>query len=614
MKDTIHGRDDIPASCVHKDESPEETIALIASILENVGIGGKTPLREMRFNPAPNCHSIRIWDPTNPRWGANGKGVTDAFSRASAYAELIERLQCYYPQWFSAVGDIIPEERLFHDEVLVPAARLWDESPKIMRALLEAPLPDEETLPCLPYWDVFARRQRMLPYALMLSCFSSNGMCAGNTVEEAVAQGLCEVIERYAARLVVTGALNPPVIPLAALPAVSSGMLDMIKDMSGEGYTAIVKDCTLGGALPALAVIVLDEANDRFNVKFGSDPVFDVALQRCVTELYQGRKELRSGLSFWKSAASPMKYFFNNEHSALPMLLANSADADPALYSRAFSAHGSSNRAYLASLLRQMRAMEAAVYVRDFSFLGFPSFQVIVDNMSPHIPLTAKERSFTASFPEALSIVFRLAESDRGDLERLARILADKLRSENVFIGPLETYFRNSHRVPAFSWLEPRTLAAFVFIETERYEDAVRLLEAPYPDGPVPAKEEALWAVLADYCRLASDGHSREGVVSRLRALHGEGPFGEGLEHLVDKSYAALYRCAPSANAAKYAGLPLPHCADPFSCGACPLNSGCALKRFLEVRGKIKNAYTPVDQERLGAVLNELVADGEDHE
>ena len=71
-------------------------------------------------------------------------------------------------------------------------------------------LPGE--LPCLPACDLFQRVVVDLPVSLMYTATGTTGMCAGNSLEEAWVQGLCEIMERHAFHRFYTGAVEeaPP--------------------------------------------------------------------------------------------------------------------------------------------------------------------------------------------------------------------------------------------------------------------------------------------------------------------------------------------------------------------------------------------------------------------
>ena len=143
---------------------------------------------------------------------------------------------------------------------------------------------------CIPFVDVFNNRVVFLPQDVLFCIHGSNGMSAGNTMEEALVQGLAEVFERYANRKIALEHICPPSVPrsfLQQIPVLSNIINEIEKN--GE-YEVIVKDCSLGRGFPVVAIIIADKKNGTFGVKFASHPSFQVALERTLTEALQGKK------------------------------------------------------------------------------------------------------------------------------------------------------------------------------------------------------------------------------------------------------------------------------------------------------------------------------------
>ncbi len=588
----------------HKDSSPNETIRRIKAILQRIGIENRRPMIQHRFNPVNSCHSVYICSPDYPLLTANGKGVTDEYSLASAYAEYMERLQGLYHVFFGRIGEILPQESMHTDEVMYPASKLWRDTPEVMRELVEdeTALPDE-FLTCIPFLEVFHGETLLLPYALMTLNTESTGMCAGNTPEEAVTQGICEIVERYISRMVLQGELHAPHIPLGKLPECSPELSHIIRELNSKGLTLIVKDCTINGTLPVLAAIVIDEDNDRFNLAFGCDPVFDVTLQRCITELYQGRKKLPHSFSYWKEGHPPVHDYVNNTHSSLKQLLMDWPGTD---YTDAFASPNLSNADYLHFMLNKVRTRGLSLYVRDYSFLGFPTYYVFIEKMSVARPLSGEECRFHyREYDEALGVLFRLNDALPYEIDRMAGIFADKLRMDMLFNNFLTMKMRNlSSRAPVRAWVEPITFLTFLFIETNRLDDALRLIDEPDSRRDLLSKEPLI-PILTDYCRMRLEGESPGTILEKLRKRHNNSEYYGSLKHLIEHNYAGLYlKESEIVQGRKFEGLPIPSCLTPFACGKCGCKSRCYAGKFIEVRGKIQKARQPVNQTSLRRIFS----------
>ena len=134
--------------------------------------------------------------------------------------------------------------------------------------------------------------------------YGSHGMCAGNTPAEALGQGLCEIFERFSNCQIAQGKIIPPSVPTAYLQTFPE-CWEMIRTIETRGgYRILVKDCSLGKGYPVVAVVALDTAAQKYFVKFGSHLDFGIALERCLTELLQGRNVGRE----LKQAMTPFQY------------------------------------------------------------------------------------------------------------------------------------------------------------------------------------------------------------------------------------------------------------------------------------------------------------------
>jgi YcaO-like protein with predicted kinase domain len=124
---------------------------------------------------------------------------------------------------------------------------------------------------------------------------ASNGIAAGNTVEEAIIQASCEVFERHAQ----IQTIKPErVSPSIALDSVDNPIIqDMIAFYHGKNVDVMIKDLTLDGLLPGIGVLFINHnlPSDRLEHRIlipGASFNSDEGLTRCFTESMQGRKTL----------------------------------------------------------------------------------------------------------------------------------------------------------------------------------------------------------------------------------------------------------------------------------------------------------------------------------
>ena len=185
----------------YKAASPAATVQRIKGLLASAGIG----VKEETLTLKGLVYSVRITI-TNGRierlgLGSNGKGVSPEYALASGYAELMERLQTrlLYDDMLmlppSATKKFLGETffRCAPEEVLRKAD--WSFFPKQGDGV------DNLHVGRTAYANMLAvrtGRTEMVPLELMRYMAGSTGACAGNTREEAIVQGMCEILERHA--------------------------------------------------------------------------------------------------------------------------------------------------------------------------------------------------------------------------------------------------------------------------------------------------------------------------------------------------------------------------------------------------------------------------------
>ena len=89
---------------------------------------------------------------------------------------------------------------------------------------------------------------------------------------------------------------TPPTIPFSFFSETEIGKtLSLYQKETGN--KVIIKDCSLGKGIPAIGLIIINEAEQLYNFKLGVDFIPTVALERCFTEIHQGRNSFE-GLPF----------------------------------------------------------------------------------------------------------------------------------------------------------------------------------------------------------------------------------------------------------------------------------------------------------------------------
>lgn len=288
-----------------KDAALEESIASMQQKLVDLNFD----IEEASWlNPVPNVYSVHIRDRECGLMFTNGKGTTRKSCLASALGEYFERLSCnyffadfYLGQEFSQ-GEFVhyPDERWFKDDGpsdAIPAGlldeKLWEYyDPE--QELSAAKIFDtnsgtgERGICACPYHRLRDGKDIWFPINIIGNSYVSNGMSAGNTRNEARVQSLSEVFERYIKNRIIAEGICLPEVPEAVLQRYPQ-VVEAISKLEQHGYHLRIADASLGGHYPVMSVTLINPKNATVFASFGAHPSFEVALERTVTELLQGR-------------------------------------------------------------------------------------------------------------------------------------------------------------------------------------------------------------------------------------------------------------------------------------------------------------------------------------
>lgn len=286
-----------------KDRDLESSIEIMLGKLSKLGI----EVEEASWlNPVSNVYSVHIRDRDCGLMFTNGKGASSKACLASALGEYFERLSCnyffadfylgeaisaaefvHYPdeKWFAVAGDNMPEGLL--DETLW---QYYDPENELKPSQLfdTNSGSGERGICALPYMRLRDAKILWFPVNIIGNIYVSNGMSAGNTENEARVQGLSEVFERYVKNKIIAEGICLPEVPdevINRFPKIRQAMAEL----EGHGYHLRVADASLGGQFPVMSVTLINPQDGSVFASFGAHPCFEVALERTVTELLQGR-------------------------------------------------------------------------------------------------------------------------------------------------------------------------------------------------------------------------------------------------------------------------------------------------------------------------------------
>ncbi len=184
-----------------------------------------------------------------------GKGGTNHQAEASAVMELAERFSLFSfrnnPENF-----LIEKYRNIKDKAVpfeMIAQSVNDDSDDLEIA--------EKIFEDLPFkwtkaFNLTQNKEILIPFDWFFTINEFNGACAGNCVEEAISQGMCEVVERHVSSIISHKKLNVPSI--RADSATDPIVVELIKKYRNAGIKLYISDFSLQTGIPTAGVLAYD--------------------------------------------------------------------------------------------------------------------------------------------------------------------------------------------------------------------------------------------------------------------------------------------------------------------------------------------------------------------
>ncbi|WP_347489110.1 YcaO-like family protein [Desulfoscipio sp. XC116] len=614
-----------------KETPPLDTVYEIRNILHGLGI---STIDKWTDSKVDGCYSLRV-EIAGTGMGQNGKGATSEFALASAYAELMERIQndllysgdydeevwkhCgfyYAPDerlmgikelarednpWVDKLLDIIRHK----DEQIKPgsgmlgslAARLLDPDGAIGEryALLKrwsfaVPRGCGHDFVAIPFCSLRTGDLYYMPVSILRAIYGSNGTCAGNTREEALLQGLSELFERHANVRIITERLTPPTIPEWYLRRYER-LYGIIRQIESKGnYKLIIKDCSLDSGFPVIASVLINLDARAYVVKFGAHPVFEIALERTLTEMFQGRDISTAAqvcriANGFEQVGGP-----DNLHNILKVA---SGQYPEQFFSEKYSYEftpfndhgGETNGELLEYAISQLAGQGHEIMIRDVSYLGFHSFQIVVPGYSEIFNFGTQRLREKSTLDVVKNIIRKLPEASEEDVQKLVRYMSYKrnwaLENSLEFSAglPLKPDFPGGQSAWDF-------LLAACYYRLGKYNEAYRGFG--YVAARMKSRNDAnaaYYACLRDYAGALTRGIGDEKAIGFLNKFYTCDIWDQVMRH-AGEPREILKRLYTSLNC--------------FNCQACHASSRCSYDaiRKMRMRLKEKQLENRIDQRK----------------
>lgn len=416
--------------------------------------------------------------------GTNGKGMTARYALASAYGEFMERVQnmTITPQFapegyfykpencerdfpdYSEFLDSCDAESSFlfsPDEKWMDVEEVFRETRDVlnnMRVYRKIPEKDllqvltefsyDGKLACVPFYSVFEDKTVYLPYIIIKVNTGSNGMCAGNSPKEAIIQGLAEIYERFAQQKIMMENLVAPDIDIALFKG--TDVYKKLVEMAEKHIGIQILDFSCDMDLPVVALKIIEE-DGGISIHPGADPSPITALERCLTETYQGatlktrfRTECMNppddpnDAEQIKAFYENLKNAFINGTGAYPDSIQNDRKM-PGFkgFAHPVTVSDADDFQYMLDIAKRCGKN---VYIRDNSYLGIPAFYVFIPGMSDIGFFPGPEAKNYLNFGRELYTLRSLPIAPVEDVKHLKEFIEADMRHKYAVISAKDCF------------------------------------------------------------------------------------------------------------------------------------------------------------------------------
>ena len=296
----------------HRATTPEEMLRRHRHLISPV-TGVVTEVRRDERGPAffQSCRSGTNRAATAPgaaglrsalRCDNGGKGVTALQAQVSALCEAVERRsgtfhgdEAMVHGSLRELGDraVHPDTYRLFDRRQFAARAAWNAHHSLFQQVPE-PFDVDAALPWTPVWSLTQLRHRLLPTASLYFgapgpgglIADSNGCAAGASIEDAVLQGLLELVERDAVGI---WWYNRTAAPRIHLDPADPWIRELSAVYAGLGREVWTLDVSSDLGIPVVAAVSRRVGAPREDIMFGFGAHLDraVAVRRALTELNQ---------------------------------------------------------------------------------------------------------------------------------------------------------------------------------------------------------------------------------------------------------------------------------------------------------------------------------------
>lgn len=484
----------------YKEIEPKETVKKLKKILNEMGIDVE---EKWSKKSSVDTYSLRVCI-KGTDLGQNGKGMTKEFAMASAYAEFFERMQNGILRFrIEKPTKEIPFS-LFPDEKKITTEELMKKHNSVLENILKVnnyenkskeekieyikeisnencKIVEKEEWLSLPYYSVKNKDIEYVPNEIFDYLYITNGMCAGNSPEEALIEGISEILERYVAFQILKQRLVLPQIPesyISNYPKVK----EMVEKLNkNKKYYFRLVDCSLGGKYPVAGLYILEKNTGRFGFKLGAHPDYGIAMERCFTEASQGRDIYEYAqlciFDFYEQDENENKNitkFVLSDMAGIPYQILG--EETTYNFTQMPDVSDLDNKTILKNLVNNILQEGRDILVRDLSTLGFPTYRIAIPGMSEgSYDHNCKYLNFMNTMSLLLKDLRKINLDNIEEIINIMEIIVNEVGYEqlSIFINLKDTSILPCEQIG----LGAKYFLGIAYIMNEQYNKAAKLLE-----------------------------------------------------------------------------------------------------------------------------------------
>lgn len=528
--------------------------------------------------------------------GTNGKGMDSIYSLASAYGELMERIQNkmllyvtkYATQAFREnnlqlgnCNDSSLKFRYFPDErlALVSAEDLWNECCRFLpNAVKESDgrvLEEKEyKMYYVDFYNANSKKVESVPYHLLRLASSSTGLCAGNCAAEAILQGVNEIFERYVLQQIYLKKLTPPAIPFSAFQGTEI-IARLQKIQQNRKWYIEIKDCSLGKGFPVIGLLIIDRNQNRYAFRLGADISPEIALQRCFTESFQGIGELSVQAlqaiylkDDWDIKVEHNKNVVNGSGIFPKEIFSKNASWD----FKGFELQSTDSYDEDLRLIHSWLVQKGyTLYIRDNSFLNFPAYHLFIPGLSE---INGRLFDLIGEFEKSnhtfydIKPEYHIATLSKEDTRNLIDKYADRT-DKFIMLFPYNT--------SKYNRLNRLLMLALLSYKIGNDVDAYRFMHLFLKQKQQEGYQQLpYYYCVRDLFYAKSVNTRTEDIIALLESIYSKALVLEVIRDMSDRE-------------AVLSNLPLPDC---FNCPKCRLRESCYYHEVLEIERRVQEAQS----------------------